>query len=191
MSKEREALLEKANDAGLVLGVDFQSNISSKNLKTKIDEKNAAVENQLKGAEDTVEEKCELLPLEAFKDADELEEYGKKFDIDLDKRKALDAMYADLQVHVGIVQPKETVEPTPTPKPKKEVSKTPAVEESEDEETYEDEVKIKRISPCGNYKVNIIGYKEAARRTDVTIEEIKQSIENGKPTKNGWSFELV
>ena len=49
---DREQLLATAVAVGLVLGVDYQKNISNENLQKKIEEKNAEIEAQLKGNQD-------------------------------------------------------------------------------------------------------------------------------------------
>ena len=81
--------------------------------------------------------------------------------------------------------------------PKSEIQKevidpkieTPTPEENQ-EESYLDEMVIQRISACGNYKVKIIGAKEAARRSNVTVEEVLTSIKDAMPIK-GWTFKEV
>lgn len=63
-------------------------------------------------------------------------------------------------------------------------------EEIEEVDTYEDEMQIRRISPCGNYRVPIKGIKECARRTNLTVDQIKEALETKKPI-NGWMFEEI
>ena len=57
---DREQLLATAVTVGLVLGVDFEKNISSVNLQKKIDEKNAELEAQLKDTQNDDEKNAEL-----------------------------------------------------------------------------------------------------------------------------------
>jgi hypothetical protein len=61
----------------------------------------------------------------------------------------------------------------------------------EQTETYENEMTIKRTSPCGNYRVPIKGIKEVVRRTPgVSEEDVKEALESGEPIK-GWTFTEV
>ncbi len=79
----------------------------------------------------------------------------------------------------------DTEQKAPTQEAKEETK------EQENAETYDDEMQIKRISPCGNYKAIIKGIKEAARRTPgVAEDQVKESLENGEPI-NGWAFTEV
>lgn len=61
------------------------------------------------------------------------------------------------------------------------------IEEIEVEETYEDEMKIERLSSCGNYKTIIIGTKEAARRSNLTEDQVIESLKSSNAV-NGWTF---
>lgn len=82
------------------------------------------------------------------------------------------------------IDPVEEIETTAEVDTKKE-------EIEAEEKTHDDEIKIKRISPCGNYPTTIIGIKEAARRTpNVTEEQIKEALENGELV-SGWTFKEV
>lgn len=169
-NKEREQLLNEAQNVGLSVGVDFNKNITNEKLKNLIEKKKEELENQLKGNENNSKEPNEtkLVPLEEFEeDKDKLEEYGKTLGIDLDKRKDITNMYSDLLNFISNIskEPNET-------------------------KTYEDEILIKRTSPCGNYRVQIKGIKECARRTSLTAEQVKEALENGKPV-NGWNFEEI
>ncbi|WP_323669138.1 hypothetical protein [Aliarcobacter butzleri] len=57
------------------------------------------------------------------------------------------------------------------------------------EEEQEDTL-IKRVSKCGNYRVKIKGLKETARRSGVTIEDLKSVLGTGK-LLNNFTFEIA
>ena len=65
------------------------------------------------------------------------------------------------------------------------------VKESTPEVTHDDEMMILRVSVCGNYKARIKGVKEAARRSKLTVDEIKTCLETGKAASNGYTFKEV
>lgn len=99
----------------------------------------------------------------------------------------------NLKTLIKSVEDELTNDLTPKDENSKEVIdpkiETPTPEENQ-EESYLDEMVIQRISACGNYKVKIIGAKEAARRSNVTVEEVASSIEKREPIK-GWTFKEV
>lgn len=58
------------------------------------------------------------------------------------------------------------------------------------EEAYElNEMPILRTSQCENYKATIIGIKECARRSGLTVEEVTICLESGESAPNGWKSE--
>lgn len=57
------------------------------------------------------------------------------------------------------------------------------------EEEQEDTL-IKRVSKCGNYRVKIKGLEETARRSGVTIEDLKSVLGTGK-LLNNFTFEIA
>lgn len=126
MELNRQELLTLAITVGLVLGVDFEKNISNANLQKKIEEKQEQLGKELKGDQ-----------------AENQEQVSDNFD-NFD---------------------------------------------SEDEED-EDNALIMRKTECFTYKTEIIGFKETARRSNLTVEEVKEAIETGKPA-GGYIFEFV
>ncbi|MFW3380125.1 hypothetical protein [Aliarcobacter butzleri] len=60
---------------------------------------------------------------------------------------------------------------------------------SEEEQEQEDTL-IKRVSKCGNYRVKIKGLEETARRSGVTIEDLKSVLGTGK-LLNNFTFEIA
>lgn len=140
-SKEREELLNDAQNVGLSVGVDFNKNITNEKLKNLIEEKKIELENQLKGNNSEQSEGIKN------NSSDEINTEDKNKDDGVN-----DYKQSEKQI-----------------------------------KTYEDEILIKRTSPCGNYRVQIKGIKECARRTNLTVEQVKESLENDKPV-NGWNF---
>ena len=132
---DREQLLATAVTVGLVLGVDFEKNISSVNLQKKIDEKNAELEAQLK-------------------------------DVDLETPPTVDEV-KDMQIAVQIHN-----------------------ESQKKIDELDDNALILRKTECFTYRTEIIGFKETARRSNLTVEEIKEAIESGLPV-GGYIFEFV
>lgn len=57
-------------------------------------------------------------------------------------------------------------------------------------DTDEDNALILRNTECFTYRTEIIGFKETARRSNLTVEEVKEAIETGKPV-GGYIFEFV
>jgi len=64
-------------------------------------------------------------------------------------------------------------------------------ENKKDDKSHDDEIIILRISPCGAYKTKIKGIKECARRSEVTEDELKKSLETNEKTENGYFFKEV
>jgi hypothetical protein len=171
MSKERTELLALALSVGLVPGEDFEKNISSKNLQAKIDEKQQLIADSMQGKEPTKEELLTNI-LDGLKSGDlkreELSEYDEKLLSDYEFKIA----------PVGkIALTKKVIE--------NDIEQT-----DEQPETYEDEMLIRRFSACGNYRTKIKGIKEAARRSGLTVEEVKVGLDSGEPVK-GWTFKEV
>ncbi len=154
-SKEREELLAEAQGVGLAVGVDFQINISSKNLRTLIDDKKVELDKQLKGDESDTKDKSQ----------NGGESETKTKNVESEKNEGLAP---------NDNSPSDDIEQT-----------------KEQTETYENEMKIKRVSKCGNYKTTITGVKEAARRSGITADEVKECLETGKPAKTGEKFSEV
>lgn len=61
--------------------------------------------------------------------------------------------------------------------------------QTEEEQEQEDTL-IKRVSKCGNYRVKIKGLEETARRSGVTIEDLKSVLGTGK-LLNNFTFEIA
>ncbi|MBF7065763.1 hypothetical protein [Aliarcobacter butzleri] len=59
-----------------------------------------------------------------------------------------------------------------------------------EEEQEQEETLIKRVSKCGNYRVKIKGLEETARRSGVTIEDLKSVLGTGK-LLNNFTFEIA
>ena len=59
-----------------------------------------------------------------------------------------------------------------------------------EEEQEQDDTLIKRVSKCGNYRVKIKGLEETARRSGVTIEDLKSVLGTGK-LLNNFTFEIA
>jgi hypothetical protein len=175
MSKERTELLAFALSVGLVLGEDFEKNISSKNLQAKIDEKQQLIADSMQGKEPPIEpteEELLMNILDGLKSGDlkreELSEYDEML----------------LSDHEFKIAPVGKIALT------KKVIENDIEQTDEPTETYEDEMLIKRFSACGNYRTKIKGIKEAARRSGLTVEEVKVGLDSGEPVK-GWTFKEV
>ena len=190
MNNKRKELLEAADAVGLILGEDFNKTIKSGKLQEMINEKKEELLKALQGEtnESIVEEsknETTLRPLSDFNTDEELEAYGLEFGIDLDRRESLEKMYLELVEFVNSKTNKEV-------KPDDNETVVPGADDEvpKEENNYEDEINILRTSPCKNYRVPIVGLKECARRSDITVEEVKESIESGEPV-NGWTFSEI
>lgn len=71
----------------------------------------------------------------------------------------------------------------------KETNLQKKIDELQEEQEQEDTL-IKRVSKCGNYRVKIKGLKETARRSGVTIEDLKSVFGTGK-LLNNFTFEIA
>lgn len=145
---DREQLLATALAVGLVMGVDFEKNISNANLQKKIDEKNAKLEAQLKGdSNDSTPPKPQ----------------------------------SDNEILDSILLEKEKLRVAELEKQKEPVKKV---------EIEDDNALIKRETVCKSYRTKIKGFKEAARRSGVTVDEVKEAIDSGKPV-GGYLFTFI
>lgn len=57
-------------------------------------------------------------------------------------------------------------------------------------EIEDDNALIKRETVCKSYRTKIKGFKEAARRSGVTVDEVKEAIDSGKPV-GGYLFTFI
>lgn len=106
---------------------------------------------------------------------------------DLTPKSEIQKEVIDPKIETPVIKEEIIIDPIENnPLPKIE---TPTPEENQ-EESYSDEMVIQRISACGNYRAKIIGAKEAARRSNVTVEEVLTSIKDAMPIK-GWTFKEV
>jgi len=71
----------------------------------------------------------------------------------------------------------------------KETNLQKKIDELQEEQEQEDTL-IKRVSKCGNYRVKIKGLEETARRSGVTIEDLKSVLGTGK-LLNNFTFEIA
>ncbi|MCT7614722.1 hypothetical protein [Aliarcobacter butzleri] len=71
----------------------------------------------------------------------------------------------------------------------KETNLQKKIDELQEEDEQEDTL-IKRVSKCGNYRVKIKGLEETARRSGVTIEDLKSVLGTGK-LLNNFTFEIA
>ena len=62
----------------------------------------------------------------------------------------------------------------------KETNLQKKIDELQEEDEQEEDTLIKRVSKCGNYRVKIKGLEETARRSGVTIEDLKSVLGTGK-----------
>lgn len=175
MPDERQEAFEEAKIVGLVLGVDFKENISTKNLLKKVNAKKEEIEAGLKSSNKEVdpEDKQEIIePI---------------IGIDLSEPNA------DTQINVVIDgNNSNTIEELPNNTVDVNLDVNPlAIEKtnSENEDDYVlNEMPIVRVSKCGNYRTKIIGAKETARRSNLTVEEVVICLESGEAAPNGWNF---
>lgn len=142
----REELLATALAVGLVIGVDFEKNISSVNLQKKIDEKNAELEAQLK-------------------------------DVDLEIPPTVDESLGVPTELLG----SET---------KGNAATDNLITDEKKIKELDDNALIKRETVCKSYRTKIKGFKEAARRSGVTVDEVKEAIDSGKPI-GGYLFTFI
>lgn len=169
----RQELLTTAATVGLVLGVDFGKNISNENLQKKIEEKQEQLADELKSSGNT-----DITPPtdEEIKDAEEAFEQSEKTLVEsgISEEKAEQIIEELLIVDEVATKIKDENKIT-------------------DKETIEDEednALIMRKTECFTYRTEIIGFKETARRSNLTVEEVKEAIETGKPA-GGYIFEFV
>lgn len=72
----------------------------------------------------------------------------------------------------------------------KETNLQKKIDELQEEDEQEEDTLIKRVSKCGNYRVKIKGLEETARRSGVTIEDLKSVLGTGK-VLNNFTFEIA
>ena len=187
----REQLLATAAALGLVLGVDFEKNISNANLQKKIDEKQEELSMALKGSDstdatlstddfDNGEERLSVT-LKALEDGNLKEEDLSDYDKELlaKHRQKIDEA---LGVPTDLLG-KETEGSAATNLQKK-------IDESE-EEVEEEKVVIQRLSKCGAYKLKFVnGYEHCAVKNQITVEQLKEAIETAKEV-NGFTYKLI
>lgn len=207
----REELLATAVAVGLVLGVDFEKNISNANLQKKIEEKQFALTEQLKGTqkEEDIENKDNHTDLngienqinsndekqlegnEPVKPTDDEVLFSVLKGLEASELKEEDLSDYDkefLSKHRQSIAEALTVpeELLGNEKEGDTVTKNLIA----DEEDNEDNALIMRKTECFTYRTEIIGFKETARRSNLTVEEVKEAIETGKPA-GGYIFEFV
>lgn len=183
---DREKLLAEAVAVGLILGADFEKNISNVNLQKKIEEKKAENEanvkenqEQLLDGFDSDEERLDTA-LKALEDGNLKEEDLSDYDKEL-----LAKHRQKIDESLGI----------PTDLLGKEVEGNAAtnlqkkIEESQ-EEVEEEKVVILRTSKCGAYKLKFVnGYEHCAAKNQISVEQLKEAIEAGKEL-NGFTYKL-
>ena len=152
---DREKLLAEAVAVGLILGTDFEKNISNVNLQKKIDEKKAENEANVKRPVD------ENNPVKV--DTNALNDGVDNTDKNPDENNDLGDKETNLQKKI---------------------------DELQEEDEQEEDTLIKRVSKCGNYRVKIKGLEETARRSGVTIEDLKSVLGTGK-LLNNFTFEIA
>lgn len=210
----REELLATAVAVGLVLGVDFEKNISNANLQKKIKDKQLALTEQLKGnqSEDNVENKDNHTDLNGIENQinsnDEKQLKGNEpvnptdDEVLFSVLKGLDA--GEIKEEDLIDYDKELLS-----KHRQSIAEALVVSadllgtelerntatknfitDKEKIEDLEDNALIMRKTECFTYRTEIIGFKETARRSNLTIEEVKEAIETEKPA-GGYIFEFV
>jgi hypothetical protein len=165
---DREQLLAAAVAVGLVLGVDFEKNISSVNLQKKIDDKKVEIEAQLKG------DSNDIPPPKPQSDNEILDSILKGLETG-------DLKEEDLSDHQKELLEKDRLRVAELKKQKEPVKKV---------EIEDDNALIKRETVCKSYRTKIKGFEEAARRSGVTVDEVKESIDSGKPV-GGYTFTFL
>jgi hypothetical protein len=165
---DREQLLAAAVAVGLVLGVDFEKNISSINLQKKIDDKKAEIEARLKG------DSNDTPPPKPQSDNEILDSILKGLETG-------DLKEEDLSDHQKELLEKDRLRVAELKKQKEPVKKV---------EIEDDNALIKRETVCKSYRTKIKGFEEAARRSGVTVDEVKESIDSGKPV-GGYTFTFL
>ena len=162
----REELIATALAVGLVLGVDFEKNISSVNLQKKIDEKNAELEAQLKDVD-----------LETPPTVDEVKDMQIAVQIHNESQKKIDESLGVPTELLG----SET---------KGNAATDNLITDEKKIKELDDNALIKRETVCKSYRTKIKGFEEAARRSGVTVDEIKESIDSGNPI-GGYLFTFI
>lgn len=158
---ERKELLATAVAVGLVLGVDFEKNISNANLQKKIDEKIAQNEADLKDVD------FDTPPTDKEKE---------------DAATTLKMLNED--------NSNDGLDNTDNNPSKEETNLQKKIDELE-EEVEEEKVVIQRLSKCGAYKLKFVnGYEHCAARNKITVEQLKEAIETGKEV-NGFTYKLI
>lgn len=159
---DREKLIATA----VALGLLFEKNISNANLQKKIDEKNAELEAQLKDVD-----------LEIPPTVDEVKDMQIAVKIHNESQKKIDE---SLGVHPELLG-SETKGNTATDN---------LITDEKKIKELDDNALIKRETVCKSYRTKIKGFKEAARRSGVTVEEVKEAIDSGKPV-GGYLFTFI
>lgn len=161
---DREKLIATA----VALGLLFEKNISNANLQKKIDEKNAKLEAQLKG------DSNDSTPPKPQSDNEILVSILKGLE-------SGDLKEEDLSDYDKELLEKEKLRVAELEKQKEPVKKV---------EIEDDNALIKRETVCKSYRTKIKGFEEAARRSGVTVDEIKEAIDSGKPV-GGYLFTFI
>ncbi|MCT7549824.1 hypothetical protein N5U04_09825 [Aliarcobacter butzleri] len=170
---DREKLLAEAVAVGLILGTDFEKNISNVNLQKKIEEKKAENEAEL-----------EDVDLETPPTVEELKDMEIAVQMHNDESNTKDK------------EPNDGVDNTDKNPDEnndlgdKETNLQKKIDELQEEDEQEEDTLIKRVSKCGNYRVKIKGLEETARRSGVTIEDLKSVLGTGK-LLNNFTFEIA
>ena len=164
----REELIATA----VALGLLFEKNISNANLQKKIDEKNAKLEAQLKGGSN------DSTPPKPQSDNEILDSILKGLE-------SGDLKEEDLSDY-----DKELLEKEKLRVAELEKQKEPVKEPVKKVEIEDDNALIKRETVCKSYRTKIKGFEEAARRSGVTVDEIKESIDSGNPI-GGYLFTFI
>lgn len=173
MELNRQELLTLATTVGLVLGVDFEKNISNINLQKKIEDKQEELANSLKDNDTNnttqptppTDDEVLALILKGLESSELKEEDLSEHD------KAL------------LVNERQRVL-------EEQIKKDSQIKDEKKIEELEDNALIMRKTECFTYRTEIIGFKETARRSNLTVKEVKEAIETGKPT-GGYIFEFV
>ena len=101
----------------------------------------------------------------------------KKID---EKNAELEAQLKDVDLETPIVEEVKDMQ----------TAVQPILESQKKIDELDDNALIKRETVCKSYRTKIKGFEEAARRSGVTVEEVKESIDSGNPV-GGYLFTFI
>ena len=199
---DRKQLLATAVTVGLIIGVDFEKNISSVNLQKKIEEKQEQLANSLKGVQVENVIDAKFADIESWINnptTEQLENIAvalfKRTNVSIDDIKYFFLKQKVEQEQIDSINFDNVVEQVAKESETKNSldakgDTTTKITDEKKIKELDDNALIKRETVCKSYRTKIKGFEEAARRSNLTVEEVKESIDSGNPV-GGYLFTFI